>query len=209
MLYEQPHEPLLVQSMIDDKGGLPNGVRDLFANGHRPWYYEDLWNTPLIISGPGMPAGVRQSGLAANLDIFPTILEALDYPPIPGLAGMSLFTGRDAERDRIYAFGHQTPAIREASGKKLFIHPRTLYLLEGEGPDPTKLYDLANDPAEQHELSESSPAELARLQESIDQWKASNARDVTNTTSEAQRQILRDLGYVGGGLDFDAESGGD
>ena len=205
MLFEHPREPRLVQSCIEKEGGLPDGVKDLFGNGHRPWYYDNLWNTPLILSGPGIEAGVRRNGLAANLDLFPTILEALDLAPIPGLDGQSLFTGREAERERIFAYGHLTPAVREASGKKLFVHPRLLYMLEGEGPRPTKLYDLPTDPSELSELSATSPEEVQRLQGLVDAWKAENKRDARTTTSAAQRKVLKDLGYIGTGLDFNAD----
>jgi arylsulfatase A-like enzyme len=205
MLFEHPQESALVQSCIDSKGGLPDGVMNLFGNGHRPWYYENLWNTPLILWGPGIPAGVRREQLAANLDIFPTILEALDFPPIPGLQGQSLYGGLEPQRDRIFAYGHRTTAVREATGKKLFLHPRALHQMEGEGPLPPNLFDLAQDPTEVRELSAEAEDELSRLTQLLEAWQYKNRREVTNSTSAEQRKVLEDLGYVGAGLDFNEE----
>lgn len=202
MLYEHPHEPLLVESIREKEGGLPNGVRDLFGSGHRSWYYDDLWNTPLILAGPGIPAGLRRQGLAANLDIYPTILEALDLPPLPGLQGTSLFEGREVERERLFAYGHGTSAVIETGGTKMFVHPPELYLLDESEAGQPKLYDLSEDPDELRDLRESQPAEVERLTSLIEQWKSENRREVINTTSDAQRKILEDLGYVGDGMDF-------
>ena len=50
LLYEQANFPYLVQEVEKDHGGLPGGVMDLFGAGHRPWYYEEVWRTPLIFS---------------------------------------------------------------------------------------------------------------------------------------------------------------
>jgi arylsulfatase A-like enzyme len=62
MLYEHRQQPLITQLSFKANGYLPQGVLELFGHGHRPWYYEPLWNTPLVLAGPGMPAGaVRTS----------------------------------------------------------------------------------------------------------------------------------------------------
>jgi arylsulfatase A-like enzyme len=206
MLFEHGIQPFLVRDRLQRFGGLPEGVKDLFGNGHRPWYFEDLWHTPLIIAGPGMPAGKRIGGLAANLDLYPTVLEALDFPSLSWLQGESLFGGREPSRELVFAHGQLTSAARDRSGRKLIVHPRRLYLLEGEGPAPVELYDLAQDPLEDHDLAAARPEEVARLRSQIERWHSENDRAAITTTSPEQQKGLIQMGYVGDGEGGHADS---
>ena len=200
MLYEHAQEPLLVDAFLDDKPARTASVEDFFGIGHRPWFYEEQWNTPLILAGPGIPEGVRREGLAANLDIYPTILEALDLAPVPGLQGDSLFGGRDPERYAVHAYGHQSTARREADGVKFWRQPRKLHKLEGEGPHPVVFLDLADDPSEVHDYAAERPEETDRLRAELETWHALNARDVLFALTDEQRAVLEKLGYIGAGM---------
>jgi len=128
MLYEHRQQPLITQLSLEKNGHLPQGVLELFGHGHRPWYYEPLWNTPLVLAGPGMPAGSVRTSLSANLEIFPTVLEALGLPPRHGLEGTSLWGGLEAERERVFAHGHKVSAVIERSGLKLMLQTPTLFI---------------------------------------------------------------------------------
>jgi len=199
MLFEHTVQPFMVEESLQRFGGLPEGVKNLFGNGHRPWYFEDLWNTPLIFAGPGFPAGAKLDGLAANLDLYPTILEALDLPAPAFLQGESLWTGVQPKRERVFAYNHPTSSVRERSGKKLTLQPRQLYLLQAEGESVAELYDTAADPLEERELSAANAAEVARLRGEIERWRAANDRAVSTETSPEQRKVLIQMGYVGEG----------
>lgn len=198
MLFEQPLQPYFVKARIDKTGGLPEGVADLFGNGHRSWFYEDLWNTPMILAGPGIPAARRVQSLSANLDVFPTILEALDLPREPWLEGESLFGGAQTTREHVLAHAYSTSAIRDRDGHKLITHPRRIFLLEGEGEDPAEYFDLTRDPLEQDGAAERSPAQVARLRALILEWIARSQRDVITTLTDAQRAALKAMGYIDG-----------
>ena len=45
----------------------------------RPWPYEELVHVPLMMHIPGIEGGKRIKGFVQNVDIAPTILEALGY----------------------------------------------------------------------------------------------------------------------------------
>jgi len=198
MLYEHESYPYLIQRQVEIHGGLPGGVMDLFGAGHRPWYYEELWNTPLVLAGPGMPAGERRGGLAANLDIVPTVLEALDLPRPEGLAGQSLWGGAEPRRESVFAFGHKTTAVLDLDRRKLVVPWAHLMLLPDDAEDPSLLFDLEEDPLELRELASERPATARELRRRIDAWRTRNQREVIDAVSAEQLRALQQMGYVDG-----------
>ena len=197
MLYEHPHYPFLLNEHVENEGGLPGGVADLFVRGHRPWYYEDLWNVPLILVGPGLPAGARRGGLAANLDIYPTILEALDLPSPGRIEGQSLLGGREPERERVFAFGHRTSAVLDDRGRKLILHFPERFTLDPESSPRVELFDIQADPRELSDLSADRAEEAEELRLAIEAWHRSSEREVDATETEASRRTLIEMGYIG------------
>lgn len=196
MLFEHHVEPYFVKSRIDKTGGLPEGVSELFGNGHRSWFYENLWNTPMVLAGPGMPQGKRIDSLCANLDLFPTIVDALDIKRPPWLEGESLFGGRETRRERLLAHAYYTDAVREKSGLKMIQHPRNMFLLEGSGELPVDFYDLARDPHEEASTAADQPEQVARLRAEIQAWIERSKRDAVTTMTPAQLDSLRQNGYI-------------
>jgi arylsulfatase A-like enzyme len=198
MLYEQRQQPLITQGALKANGFLPAGVLDLFGHGHRPWYYDPLWNTPLVLSGPGMPVNALRTELSANLDIFPTVLDALGLPQRSELEGTSLWGGREAEHERVFAHGHRTSAVVERGGLKLFLHPAGMFLEPAGSPDKPELHDLVSDPREELDLAQTRKAESERLVREILGWRARAPHYGPARTGEAQLQVLKKLGYVDG-----------
>jgi len=197
MLYEQRTPPYLEEERVGREGGLPEGVKDLFGSGHRLWYFEELWNTPMILAGPGIPVG-RSQALCANLDVYPTILEALDQGAPDWLEGTSLWGGAEPSRQEVFAHGHMTSAVREASGLKLIRYGRGWYMLEGEGPHPVQLFDTVRDPFEDRDLADSRALDAHRLEAAILDWRLEHARAANTETTKAMQEDLRALGYLDG-----------
>jgi arylsulfatase A-like enzyme len=197
MLYEHVQQPFIVKTFTDTFGGFPQGVANLFGCGHRFWFFEDLWNTPLILAGPGMPAGVERAGMPANLDIFPTCVDALKLPMPSGLEGVSLWGGVEPDRDAVYAYGQGTTVILERSRRKLIHYPRRFYLLGDDQPEPCVMFDLSNDPHEERDIAADNRDEALRMRGKVRDWYQRATRGWKGTYTPEQLKILNRLGYTG------------
>lgn len=199
MLFEHPLYPAEARRRRETTGPPAGGARDLLAQGHRAWFYEELWHTPLILAGPGMPRGRRVRGLAANLDLAPTILDALGLPPEPSFAGESLWGGREPTRRRVYAHGHDTTALADAAGVKCIVHTREQFDLPEEAPRPVELFDRGRDPTESTDLSTTRRDLAERLLEDVKIWRRRHWRELEERVTPEAEEALRQLGYGGGG----------
>jgi N-acetylglucosamine-6-sulfatase len=107
--------------------------------------YEEAIRVPLLMRGPGIPAGRTVSELAVNADLAPTILEAAGAEADLRIDGRSLWpliANRGAERGReILIEGKSYEAIRTR---------RYVYARYTQGPNAgqEELYDLKLDPFE-------------------------------------------------------------
>lgn len=57
--------------------------------GKGPYYYRSVINTPLIFKGPGIATGVSQK-LISDVDLAPTLCEAVGASPLPFADGISV-----------------------------------------------------------------------------------------------------------------------
>jgi N-acetylglucosamine-6-sulfatase len=119
--------------------------------------YEESMRVPLLARCPELFAGGKQvPQVVANIDIMPTILEAMGLQPPPGCDGRSwlpLATGRsgDWRRELLYEYYWErnfphTPTIHALRGDRYkFIRYHGIW-------DVDELYDLQEDPIESHNL---------------------------------------------------------
>jgi arylsulfatase A-like enzyme len=108
--------------------------------------YEHTINVPLLIAGPGIPAGQRRSGQCYLRDLFPTFCELAGIP-VPKVDGQSMVPLLRGDKAEIYPFvvGYFQDSqrmIREGHWK-LAWYPKI---------DRWQLFDLASDPHELNDL---------------------------------------------------------
>jgi N-acetylglucosamine-6-sulfatase len=101
--------------------------------------YEPSVRVPLILRGPGVPAGVRRTNLTANVDLAATILDVANARPGRRLDGRSLLP---FARDGLVRSGRDV--LLETPSYSAIRTPRHVFVQHSTGEQ--ELYDLAADP---------------------------------------------------------------
>ena len=166
-----------VLSALDDLG-LGANTRILYTSDHgeavghhglvgKCTLYESSMAVPLIMAGPGIPAGAVVEQPVSHVDLFPTLLEAFGVPLAAedaDLPGQSLWPALRGERWPRRLFGEY-----HGSGSRV-----ASYMLR-DGADkliyhagfPPQLFDLAADPDELVDLAADQPERVARLEAAL------------------------------------------
>ena len=158
--------------------------------GYKGTVYEGGIHVPCFIRWPArLPAGKVVDRMAAHIDIYPTLLEAcrLDLArslPLDGKSLMPLLRGGPdvAWPDRTLYFQWHRGDAPEPD--RAFAARSQRYKLlrrepPPENPKPPKLelYDLENDPGEEHDIAAENPAIVERMHADYLAW----FRDVSST----------------------------
>ncbi|MGH8616479.1 MAG: sulfatase-like hydrolase/transferase [Burkholderiales bacterium] len=121
--------------------------------------YEGSVGVPLVMAGPGVPAGRVAQQLASHVDLYPTFVEgaglaaAADDRALPGRSLFPALAGQEDPARPVFAEFH-------AQGSKsgaFMLRERDLKLVYHVGMPP-QLFDLAADPDEVHDLVEEGRA---------------------------------------------------
>jgi arylsulfatase A-like enzyme len=175
---------------------------------HALWYdhhglYETNLHVPLILRGPGVPAGQRLGGLVTLMDMAPTILDFLgrsDLAEAERMAGRSLKplleSGSSAgTTERVY--------VTECAWmkKRGFRTPEWKFIWEtGDTPpvykkDGPELYYLPDDPGEQHNLAAERPDRVAEFRQEMEAYIAQRLEATGQPDPQAVQDItLRQIG---------------
>jgi arylsulfatase A-like enzyme len=131
--------------------------------------FEHSMQTPLIVSGPGIPQGGSTTAFTYLLDLFPTILDAVGVPAPADLDGHSLrplWEGRATRvRDSVFLpFMRLQRAVRDEQWK-LIAYPAIGY---------RQLFDLETDPLETTNVigRPTNAPHVQRLQALMRQWQS-------------------------------------
>ncbi len=136
-------------------------------------FYESAVRVPLVLRWPGrLPAGAVRPHLGQTVDVFDTLLEAAGCPP----------SSRSLGRSLLPAAGDPAAPLREAAfseirldrhgGRGTMVRTDRHKYAVNESGEPLMLFDLAADPAEQHNLAgETAHAGLrAELDRRVYRW---------------------------------------
>jgi choline-sulfatase len=115
--------------------------------------YEPSVGVPLIISGPGVPAGREVMQIASHVDLYPTILDSFGIDPgtrAVHLSGRSLFPALNGSEESVLGFA-EYHALGTTTGS--YILRDGDYKLLYHVSFPSQLFNLQNDPEEIHDLA--------------------------------------------------------
>ena len=128
-------------------------------------FFDSSYHIPLVVAGPDVVAGRTVDEFTENIDIMPTILDAIGAPTPgqcdgrslqPFLAGVNPPEWRDAAH---WEWDYRDPFVTEAMG--LSLHASNLAVLRDRrgkyvhfGSMPPAFYDLESDPYEMHNVAD-------------------------------------------------------
>jgi len=166
---------------------------------HGRTHFQELLHIPLILRGPGIPVGQSFETPVHLVDVAPTLLHmaGIEAPPVDGLdlsrqwtapgdwpMGRYLF----AEADHNNVAGNNLHRmVRQGSIK---LHYDTLTKRK-------TMFDLAQDPGEQHDILDQEPELAARLWKELQRFMDGTSNGIpTDALSEAENDALDALGYA-------------
>jgi arylsulfatase A-like enzyme len=181
--------------------------------GHAALPWEEILRVPLVMVGPGVPAGRREPALVHHLDLMPTLL-ALANVPAPGplygrnVASWTADAGTARGQEPLFSAswalprGMVWPALTVRRGDLKLIRHR-----DARGQHD-RVFDLRADPREQHALRD--PEIESALAKLLDEWTAAAAEDARRRRASAatpgapaapgfdpeREDKLRSLGYL-------------
>jgi arylsulfatase A-like enzyme len=132
--------------------------------------YEHSMRSPLVIAGPGIPAGRSTEAFTYLFDLVPTICALAGVTPPEKVAGEDLRPlwegkgGKEQIRDSVFLpFSDLMRAVRDRRWK-LIVYPRI---------DHLQLFDLVEDPDERHDLAPlpEHAAQVERLTALMASWQ--------------------------------------
>jgi arylsulfatase A len=150
---------------------------NLPLRGGKGWLYEGGIRVPLIVKWPGRakPGTVCDTPVV-SMDLYPTVLEMIgvDLRPRQHTGGLSLaglIKGEEQlAREAIYwHFPHYSNHGMQSPGGA--VRCGDFKLLEYFENNSIQLFNLRNDPGEQHDLSREEPEIAARLRRMLHSWR--------------------------------------
>jgi arylsulfatase A-like enzyme len=162
---------------LDDLGLAANTIVLYFSdNGPAAWRWnggmrgkkgstdEGGVRAPLLLRWPGhVRPGTRVPQIAAALDLLPTLADLTGVPipagkPLDGVSLAPLLLGRGGPWPERMIFSHWSGSVSVRTQQ---------YRLDNAG----RLYDLAKDPGQEHDLAKAEPETAARLADAVARWK--------------------------------------
>jgi arylsulfatase A-like enzyme len=165
--------------------------------------YSESLEVPMIVRFPGQSEGRRVAVPVQQIDVMPTILDALGLDIPDTVQGRSLLRLEDASFD-----GHSSPSPRIYSHLKLGKSPLFYSVIDGdwklirtENQEVVKveLFNWRVDPGEVENLVESHPVRAAWMEQTIEQKLAVSVLPPSTEDAVVDPEIeesLKALGYL-------------
>ena len=211
-------------SFLADKGILDNTILIITSDHgdelgehnllyHSLCLYDTVLRVPLIIRYPEIFGKQMVKGQVQLLDIFPTILDALDLDEnTENMDGQSFLEGtkREIAIAEYYGFHHTRERIKELfpdlNHDALEKYDRELKVIRTDedkfiqvSNGRNELYNLNSDPGEQNNIIDQEEKLAEELQSRLKAWEdscQSEEVDAEIAIDERVKKRLRDMGYI-------------
>ena len=170
------------------------------------WYlYDDLVHTPLLFCGNNVLNDKLINNQVGNVDIFPTILDLLDLPPIDGdtdgASLVPLLRGESCSSNPIYL---ETASIDvdDMLGKMVGIRTSEYKYFRSRKSfkENIHLYDLKNDPLEENNLAKIDFELVKNMELILSNFLVTLDVDASEELSDEESRVveneLKRLGYM-------------
>jgi arylsulfatase A-like enzyme/cytochrome c-type biogenesis protein CcmH/NrfG len=163
--------------------------------GHSIFVYDTTLRVPLIVTGPGLPAGRTIADPVALIDIAPTTLRLLGVRAFDadGVDLQPVMTGTPLPDRELYAESFAPLLDFGWSPLQAIRAGRWKYI---DAPQP-ELYDVAADPAEARNVSGREPQRIADLHARVAAHSGGGLQSTAAIDPDA-RARLQALGYAAG-----------
>jgi arylsulfatase A-like enzyme/Flp pilus assembly protein TadD len=163
---------------------------------HGVFLYDTTLRVPLLMAGPGVPAGVRPKQQARTIDLLPTLLDLIGIKTPDGLDGTSLaptFQGREVAA---YSYAETMfPKLNMGWAELRGIRTSRWKYIRAPKPE---LYDLVQDPAETQNVIAGHPDEVKDLEARLSAVAGNGEKVEPAAVDPRTLQQLKSLGYLGG-----------
>lgn len=164
-----------------------------YVRRFRPWLYEELIHTPLIVRLPGgKSGGIRHQAIVQPVDLAPTVLAALGLPPAEGLHGHDLLPLIRGDQPKVRDFACLGMDVEEFA---LRTHQWHLILPIVTDPDDPprgpELYRKPEDRWEQNDVAEQYPEVAEHLELALRRFAAAVRRDEPIEDLPRLRDVVR------------------
>jgi arylsulfatase A-like enzyme len=161
---------------VADNGWIADDSGKGFNNRSKRSPYDGGLRTPIIVNWPGhLPPRRDETTPVLSLDLVPTILKACGAEVPAALPGVDLLGGAPAARERIFGevFTHDMVDIAHPERSLQYrwvIEGQYKLILPQDPAEKALLFDVNQDPLENHDLAATEPARVADLAAKIDAW---------------------------------------
>jgi len=170
---------------------------------HTYFVYRSAIRVPLLVAGPGVPAGRTVATEVGLVDIVPTVCGLLGVEPPPDLDGRDLspwLTGSPPDEDATPYYTESVTPTRYGANPLLGVVAGRWQYIRTTRPE---LYDLEADPGETRNLFDPHSDTVRRLQGALTRFlgrRSAAALASHATLGRDEEARLQSLGYLGGGV---------
>ena len=149
-----------------------------YVRRFRPWLYEELIHTPLIVRMPGAEhGGTRRQAIVQTVDLLPTILSALGLPPDDRAHGHDLLPVIRGELAKVRDYACMGMDVEEFAIRTHLWHLTVPVEVDPDEPRAPELYRKPEDRWDQNDVAAEHPDVTDQLELTLRRFVQAIARD--------------------------------